>query len=106
MTDSKLSDQKEKHTDSKTKSWQPKRKTSEMERIFQESTRKHFKNHSQTYLKIIDSQLEIELRQFTELGAVLKQIKTKIAASLDEMPREVWKIRICDDIFLWVYNVV
>ena len=50
---------------------------------------------SETYQKIITSQPDIKLGQFTEkeLEAELKKIKDIKAANLDEIPTEVWKTR-------------
>ena len=57
---------------------------------------------------IISKQLDIKLRPFTqeELGSVLRKIKNKKAAGLDEIPPEVWKIRQFDDILLRHCNAV
>ena len=41
-----------------------------------------------------------------ELDALLKIIRNRKAAGLDEMPPEVWNARKFDDIFLWLYNTV
>ena len=43
--------------------------------------------------KIISNQLDIKLAQFTpeELNSVLRKIKNRKAAGLDEIPPEVWK---------------
>ena len=52
--------------------------------------------------KIICNQLDIKLEQFTqeELGSVLRTIKNRKAAGLDEIPSEVLKTRQFDDILL------
>ena len=52
--------------------------------------------------EIIDGQLDIKLGQFTEkeLDAVLKKIKRRKAAGLDDIPPEVWKTRKLDVILL------
>ena len=78
MVDSKKSEQIEKHPESKTKSYQPRRKTSAVERRFRESAGKPFKNHGKRTKKIINDQLHIKLGQFTEeeLDAILKKNKT------------------------------
>ena len=58
--------------------------------------------------RIISKQLDIKLRPFTkeELDSVLRKIKNRKAAGLDEIPPEVWKTRQFDDILLWHYNTV
>ena len=45
--------------------------------------------------KIISKQLDIKLGPFTleELDSVLRKIKNRNAAGLDEIPPEVWKTR-------------
>ena len=45
MAGSKWSKQKEEHLKSKIESWQPRRKTLEVERIFHESAQKPSKNY-------------------------------------------------------------
>ena len=58
--------------------------------------------------RIISKQLDIKLRPFTqvELDSVLRKIKDRKAAGLDEIPPEVWKTRKFDDMLLRhsVYN--
>ena len=51
---------------------------------------------------MINNQLDIKLEQFTqeELDSVLRKIKNRKAAGLDEIPLEVWKTRVLDDILL------
>ena len=58
--------------------------------------------------RIIGKQLDIKLGPFTqeELDSVLKKIKNRKAAGLDEIPLEVWKIRQFDDILLRHCNAV
>ena len=58
--------------------------------------------------RIISKQLDIKLGLFTqeELDSVLKKIKNRKAAGLDEIPPEVWKTRQFDDILLQHYNAV
>ena len=58
--------------------------------------------------RIISKQLNIKLRPFTqeELDSVLRKIKNRRAAGLNEIPPEVWKIRQFDDILLWHCNGV
>ena len=53
-------------------------------------------------MKIISKQLDIKLGLFTleELNSVLRKIKNRKAAELDEIPPEVWKTRQFDDILL------
>ena len=58
--------------------------------------------------RIIIKQLDIKLGLFTneELDSVLKKIKNRKAAGLDEIPPEVWKTRQFDDILLRHCNAV
>ena len=58
--------------------------------------------------RIISKQLDIKLGPFTqeELDSVLRKIKNRKAAGLDEIPPEVWKTRQFDDILLRHYNAV
>ena len=57
--------------------------------------------------RIISKQLDIKLGPFTqELDSVLKKIKNRKAAGLDEIPPEVWKTRQFDDILLRHCNAV
>ena len=58
--------------------------------------------------RIISKQLDIELGLFTkeELDSVLRKIKNRKAAGLDEIPPEVWKTRQFDDILLRLCNAV
>ena len=57
---------------------------------------------------IISKQLDIKQGPFTkeELDSVLRKIKNKRAAGLDEIPPEVWKTRQFDDILLRHCNAV
>ena len=57
---------------------------------------------------IISKQLDIKLGPFTkeELDSVLRKIKNRKAAGLDEIPPEVWKTRQFDDILLRQCNAV
>ena len=59
-------------------------------------------------MRIINKQLDIKLGPFTleELDSVLKKIKNRKAAGLDEIPPEVWKTRQFDDILLRHCNAV
>ena len=52
--------------------------------------------------RIISKQLDIKLGPFTkeELNSVLRKIKNRKPAKLDEIPPEVWKTRQFDDILL------
>ena len=52
--------------------------------------------------RIISKQLDLKLGLFTqeELDSVLRKIKNRKAAGLDEIPPEVWKTRQFDDILL------
>ena len=58
--------------------------------------------------RIISKQLDIKLGSFTqeELDSVLRKIKNRKAAGLDEIPPEVWKTRQFDDILLRHRNAV
>ena len=58
--------------------------------------------------RIISKQLDIKLGPFTqeELNSVLRKIKNRKAAGLDEISPEVWKTRQFDDILLWHCNAV
>ena len=58
--------------------------------------------------KIISHLLDSKLRQFTqeELHTVLRKIKLRKAAGLDEIPPEVWKTREFDDILTRSCNAV
>ena len=58
--------------------------------------------------KIISKQLDIKLGPFTtgELDSILRKIKSRKAAGLDEIPPEVWKTRQFDNILLRHCNAV
>ena len=58
--------------------------------------------------RIISKQLDIKLGPFTqeELDSVLRKIKNRKAAGLDEIPPEIWKTRQFDDILLRHCNAV
>ena len=60
------------------------------------------------FTRIISKQMEIKLRPFTqgEPDLVLRKIKNRKAAGLDEIPPEVWKTRQFDDILFWHSNAV
>ena len=57
---------------------------------------------------IISKQLDIKLGSFKqeELNSVLKKIKNRKAAGLDEIPPEIWKTRQFEDILLRYCNAV
>ena len=57
---------------------------------------------------IISKQLDIKLGLFTqeELNSVLRKLKNRKAAGLDEIPPKVWKTRQFDDILLRHCNAV
>ena len=59
-------------------------------------------------MRIISKQVDIKLGPFTqeELLSVLRKIKNRKAAGLDEIPPEVWKTRKFDDILLRHCNAV
>ena len=69
--------------------------------------KQHFEN-LQANTRIISQQLDIKLGPFTkeELDSVLRKIKNRKAAGLDEIPPEVWKTRQFDDILLRHCNAV
>ena len=58
--------------------------------------------------RIISKQLDIKLGPFTqeELDSILRKIKNRKAAGIDEIPPEVWKTRQFDDILLRHCNAV
>ena len=58
--------------------------------------------------RIISKQLHIKLGPFTqeEIDPVIRKIKNRKAAGLDEIPPEVWKTRQFDDILLRHCNAV
>ena len=76
--------------------------------------KQHFKNllgnppkvTHEPITRIISKQLDIKLGLFMqeELDSVLKKIKNRKAAGLDEIPPEVWKTRQFNDIQLWHCN--
>ena len=66
MADSKWSERKEEHLESKTKSCKPKRKTSEVDRSFQESAWKSFETTDKPIQKNNNSQVDVKLGQFME----------------------------------------
>ena len=78
--------------------------------------KQHFKNllgnppkvTHESITRIISKQLDIKLGPFTqeELNSVLKKIKNRKAAELDEIPPEVWKTKHFDDILLRHCNAV
>ena len=88
--------------------------TSQQERIH--LWKQHFKNlfgnppeiTHEPITRIISKQLAIKLGPFTqvELDSVLRKIKNRKAAELDEIPPEVWKTRKFDDILLRHCNAV
>ena len=88
--------------------------TNQQERI--KLWKQHFKNllgnpqniTHEPITRIISKQLDIKLGPFTqeELDLVLRKIKNRKAAGLDEIPPEVWMIRQFDDILLRHCNAV
>ena len=58
--------------------------------------------------RVISKQLDIKVELYTieELDSVLRKIKNRKAAGLDEIPPEVWKTRQFDDILLRLCNAV
>ena len=79
-----------------------------MKTTFQKSTRKPPKVTHEPITIIISKQLDIKLGLFTQedLDSVLKKLKNRKAAGLDEIPPEVWKTRQFDDILLRHWNTV
>ena len=75
---------------------------------FMNLLRKSLKFTHEPITKIINNQLDIKLGQFTleELDSVLRKIKNRKEAGLDEIPPEVWKTRQFDDILLQHCNAV
>ena len=90
------------------------RATNQQERI--KLWKQHFQNILGNPLKvthepissIMSKQLDIKLELFTpeELDSVLRKIKDRKAAGLDEITPEVWKTRRFDDILLRHCNAV
>ena len=88
--------------------------TSQKERI--QLWKQHFENllgnppkvTNEPITRIISKQLGIKLGQFTqeELDPVLRKIRNRKAAGLDEMPLEVWKTKEFDDTLLRHCNPV
>ena len=88
--------------------------TNQQERI--KLWRQHFENllgnppkvTHEPITRIISKQLDIKLGPFTqeELDSVLRKIKNRKAAGLDEIPPEVWKTRQFDDILFRRCNAV
>ena len=84
--------------------------------IFNNLWQQHFENLQgnppkitrEPITRIISKQLDIKLGPFTqeELDSVLRKIKNRKAAGLDEIPPEVWKTRQFDDILLRHCNAV
>ena len=58
--------------------------------------------YSENLTKIMSNQLNIKLGQFTQerLDSILRKIKNKKEAGLDEIPPEVWKTREFENILL------
>ena len=104
MTNDKRSEQKEAKL--KATSWQ--------DRIH--IWKQHFENllgnppdvTQEPITRVRSKQLDIKLGPFTheELDSVLKKIRNRKAAGLDEIPAEVWKTRKFDDILLRHCNAV
>ena len=72
-----------------------------VEITFREFTQKTSKNYAWTNRKkVIYNQQEIKLGQFMQEGldSVLRKIKNRKAAGLDEIPPKVWKTRQSDNI--------
>ena len=75
---------------------------------FENLLRKLPKVKHQPIAQIINNQLNIKIGQFTQekLDSVLRKIKTRKAAGVDEITPEVWKTRQFYDILLRHWNVV
>ena len=88
--------------------------TNQQERI--KLWKQHFENLQgnppkvthETIMRIISKQLDIQLGPFTleKLDSVLRKIKNRKAAGLDEIPPEVWKTRQFNDTLLRHCNAV
>ena len=88
--------------------------TNQQEQIHQ--WKQHFENllrnppkvTDEPITRIISKQLDIKLGPFTleELDSVLRKIKNRKAAGLDEIPPEVWETRQFDAILLWLCNAI
>ena len=74
--------------------------------------KQHFENlpkiTHEPITRIISKQFDIKLEPFTqeELDSILRKIKNRKAAGLDEIPPEVWKTRQFDDTLLRHCNAV
>ena len=75
-----------------------------METALRKPTRKPTKITHEPITRIISKQLDIKLGPFTQ--EVLRKIKNRKPAGLDEIPPEVWKTRQFDDILLRHCNAV
>ena len=88
--------------------------TSQQDRIhlwkqhFENLLRNPLKVTQEPILRIISKQLDIKLRPFTleELHSVLRKIKNRKVAGLNEIPPEIWKTRKFDNILLRQCNAV
>ena len=87
MADNKWSEWKKEHLEGKTKICQPRRMDIEVERTFQKPLGNSPKVSDKPKTKIINSQLNIKERQFTEeeLNVVLSKIKSRKAAGLNKI---------------------
>ena len=103
-------------TCNKSRAVKAKLKATSQEELIQQC-KQHFENllenppkvTHEPIMRIISKQLDIKLGQCTqELNSVLRKIKNRKAAELDEIFPEVWKTREFDNILLWhchaVYN--
>ena len=88
--------------------------TSQQERIhlwkqhFENLLGNPLKDTHEPIMRIISKQLDVKLGLFMqeELDSVLRKIKNRKAAGLDEIPPEVWMTRQFDDILLWHCNAI
>ena len=78
---------------------------SNVERPFQETPLKLQINLPQNF---INKHLDIKLGQFTQeaLNMILRKIKNRKTACLNEIPPEVWKTRKFHDLQFWYCNII
>ena len=90
------------------KSGQPKRKSFEVERTFQESVQKPVWNYWQTYPKNYWWLTWHQTRRVYSgrTWSSMEKIKNRKAAGLDKISTEVWKIGKFDNLLLQLFNTV
>ena len=96
----KRSETKEEHCQTLTQRYQLRKTNTSKETIFQNLLGNPPKITHEPIMRIISKQLVIKL------GPVLRKIKNRKAAGLDEIPPEVWKTKQFDDILPRHSNVV